>query len=76
MHMPAPIRAYWASESAGSAKRPTESCSAPQNGPDLHVMAMHARDNNSASLSRLIWSYPEMVLGPFQAACFGPMDYN
>ena len=26
-------------------------------------------------LSRLILSYPEMVLGPFQAACFGPADY-
>ena len=26
-------------------------------------------------MSRLILSYPEMVLGPFQAAYFGPADY-
>ena len=29
----------------------------------------------SEELSRLILSYPEMVLGPFQAAYFGPADY-
>ena len=27
-------------------------------------------------LSRLIWSYPETVLGPFQAACFGHVTRN
>ena len=31
-------------------------------------------EKKSDGLSRLIWSYPEMVLGPFQAACFGPAD--
>ena len=38
------------------------------------VVKLDLRLQNQGRLTRLIWSYPEMVLGLFQEACFGPAD--